>query len=152
MTCERDIMYTVKLISAEDTIIVRHPVLRKGRPIEDCVFEDDTVKTTFHLGLFEHDKMIGVATFLKNSNSEFDATLQYQLRGMAILESHQGKGLGAQLLAAGEKELIKRDISLLWFNAREVAWNFYKRHGYTITGDVFNIGTIGNHLVMYKSL
>lgn len=145
-------MYEVKEISAEETIAVRHPVLRKGRPIEDCVFVGDNEASTFHLGLFESDKLIGVATFVKDCHEAFQESPQYRLRGMAVLEEHQGQGLGDVLLKAGETELKQRNIPFLWFNARKIAWNFYLRNGYNIYGEPFEMTGIGTHYVMYKSL
>lgn len=145
-------MYEVKKISAEETIAVRHPVLRNGRPIEDCVFVGDDEASTFHLGLFENDKLIGIASFVKDSHEAFHESPQYRLRGMAVLEEHQGQGLGDVLLKAGETELKQRNIPFLWFNARKIAWNFYLRNGYKIYGEPFEMTGIGTHYVMYKSL
>ncbi|MFC5196428.1 GNAT family N-acetyltransferase [Bizionia hallyeonensis] len=144
--------YCVKPISAEETYAVRQPVLRAGRPIEDCVFKGDKLASTCHLGLFYKETIIGVATYIKNKNAVFPEELQYQLRGMAILKNHQQKGLGALLIRAGEAKLLKMKVDRLWFNAREVATKFYAKHGYQIEGDSFNIESIGIHFLMTKKL
>lgn len=143
---------TVKQITSVETYSVRHPVLRAGRPIEDCEFSGDELETTIHLGLFLDDTLAGVATFLKQDNTLFNTPLQYQLRGMAILKKYQGKRLGEALLQHGETLLKKRSTTLLWFNARVIALSFYKRNGYTIIGDSFEIPSVGTHFVMYKAL
>ena len=65
----KDSKISIKLITAKDTYSVRHPVLRKGRPIEDCAFENDDLESTFHFGLFYNDTLVGVATFLKSNNA-----------------------------------------------------------------------------------
>lgn len=142
----------IKIISAKETYPVRHPILRAGRPLEDCYFEGDDLESTFHLGLFDNEKLIGVASFFKNSNTKFNATDQYQLRGMAILSSYQGKGLGKMILQYGENELITLNTSLLWCNARERAVTFYEKLNYEKTGEPFNIKGIGTHYVMFKKL
>jgi RimJ/RimL family protein N-acetyltransferase/GNAT superfamily N-acetyltransferase len=143
---------SIKQITPTETYPVRHPVLRVGRPIEDCEFSEDDLETTIHLGLYLDNNLAGVATFLKQDNTLFNTTPQYQLRGMAILKSHQGKRFGEALLKHGETLLKNKNATLLWFNARIVAVSFYKRNGYNIIGYSFEIPTVGTHFVMYKIL
>ena len=69
--------YNLKLISAKETYPVRHPVLRKGMPIESCAFDGDELKTTVHLGLFFEHHLIGVVSLLKKTNESFEETKQY---------------------------------------------------------------------------
>ncbi len=142
----------IKQITTKETYPVRHPVLRAGRPIEECEFNGDDLEATIHLGLYLDNTLAGVATFLKQNNTLFNASLQYQLRGMAVLEKHQGKRFGEALLKYGETLLKKKDTTLLWFNARVIAVPFYKRNGYTIIGNSFEIPKVGTHFVMYKTL
>ena len=91
----------IKEISSLETYSVRHPVLREGRPIEDCSFDGDDLSTTFHLGLFYEDVLVGVASFMKNNHVLFLDDNQYQLRGMAVLKTYQGKQLGDILFLHG---------------------------------------------------
>ena len=142
----------IKIISAQETYPVRHPILRAGRPLEDCHFEGDDLDSTFHIGLFDKEKLVGVASFFKNTNTKFDTANQYQLRGMAILSSYQGKGLGKLILQYGENELKTLNTILLWCNARERAVTFYEKQNYKKTGEPFDIKGIGTHFLMYKKL
>lgn len=144
--------YTIKIINSLDTHIVRHPVLRKGKPIESCIFSGDDLDTTIHLGLFLNKKLIGVCTFLKSNLNLLSASSQFQLRGMAILENFQGNGFGNIILNYGEAFLKKKNTKIIWCNARKVAANFYKKNGYQTIGDPFNIESIGLHYIMYKTL
>src|SRR5690554_109251 len=121
-------MVEVKLISAPETIPVRHPVLRKGLPVETCVFDGDELDTTVHFGVFDNGNLVGVATFLENSKAIFSGK-QLQLRGMAVLENLQGKGFGKILLDAGENYAKSHFFDLIWFNARTSARNFYEKNG-----------------------
>jgi RimJ/RimL family protein N-acetyltransferase/GNAT superfamily N-acetyltransferase len=143
--------YHIETISAIETYSVRHPELRAGRPIEDCAFDLDNEDSTFHLGLYFKKDLIGVASFIKNNHALFAENMQYQLRGMAVLKSYQKKGLGYLLIDAGELEVAKY-CSIIWFNAREVAVNFYKRGGYKIVDKPFIIEPIGKHYLMSKQL
>lgn len=144
--------FNIKQIPPEETYIVRHPILRAGHPIESCVFDGDNLETTFHIGIFLEEKLLGVCSFFKNNHLSFSEKEQYQLRGMAILESHQKQGLGQLLLKHGENILKTKHTNLVWCNARETATHFYIKNGYKIIGEAFNIKTVGIHYLMHKSL
>lgn len=144
--------YVINLIDPLETHAVRHPVLRKGRPIEDCVFVGDHLETTFHLGISIENRLIGVSTFMKNKKALFPETSQYQLRGMAVLHEYQGQSFGHILLKHGENLLKNDGINLIWCHARETALNFYIKNDYQPIGEAFDIPKIGWHFVMYKRL
>lgn len=144
--------YFIKTITAEETYLVRHPVLRPGKPIESCIFDGDDLKTTFHLGIYTNNLLVGVSSFFKNNHPLLHETSQYQLRGMAVLEAYQGFGIGKLVLSHGEKILKQQRIQTIWCNAREKARAFYEKNNYEIIGAPFNIETIGTHYVMFKPL
>lgn|SRR5690606_1125687 len=144
-------MVQVRQISASETIPVRQPVLRKGLPVETCFFDGDELSTTVHFGVFEDENLVGVATLLDNSKDIFEGK-QLQLRGMAVLENVQGKGIGKILLEAGENYAKSRFFDLIWFNARTSAQSFYAKNGYLVMGEEFQIPGVGPHVVMYKKL
>lgn len=145
--------YIIKDISAETTYKVRQPVLRPGRPAQECVFEGDSDKDTFHLGLYSGKELIGVASFMKNASQNFRSKNQFQLRGMAVLPFYKGKGYGATLLKEGEERLKTRvEKPFLWFNARDYAVGFYEKFGYKTFGEKFDIPGVCPHIVMYKQL
>jgi len=145
-------MPILKKISAKETIIVRHPVLRKGKPIESCYFDGDNLATTQHFGLYENDKLEAVISLFENKSPLFEAKRQMQIRGMAVMENNQGKGYGRLLVAHCENILTKQNTELIWFNARKNAVGFYQRMGYEILGDSFEIPGVGIHSVMWKKL
>jgi GNAT superfamily N-acetyltransferase len=144
--------YKIKKISAPEAYSVRHPVLREGKPLESCIFEGDELNSTIHLGILVDETLVGVCSFLKNTTPYVSEKAQYQLRGMAVLQSHQNKGLGGIILKHGESYLKAQNTALIWCNAREIAANFYKNNGYKIVGKPFNIKHIGLHYVMCKKL
>lgn len=143
--------FTIQEITPQETWIVRHPVLRTGRPIEDCFMEGDHKTSTFHLGLYQKLNLIGVATFMNDANPNLKGK-QYRLRGMAVLAQFSNKGYGGKLLQYGEELLRQKTINILWFNARKNAIPFYLKHGYTIDSPFFEIPTIGPHVMMKKNL
>lgn len=140
-------------IAAKETYPVRQQVLRPGRPASECIFEGDTEKSTLHLGVSIDEKLVGVASYMKNSNTLFNTPIQFQLRGMAVLPEYRNLKLGEALLRAGERKLKKEHHSLLvWFNARETAVNFYRKYGYETKGDFFMIPQVCKHIVMFREL
>ncbi|GAA4238404.1 GNAT family N-acetyltransferase [Postechiella marina] len=145
-------MTTIKLINAKATYPVRHSVLRKGKPIETCFFKGDMLPTTLHIGLFFNNKLSGVATLLTSQNALYTNKNQYQLRGMAILDKHQGKGFGNLIIDFTIALLKDKNCDILWCNAREVAKAFYIKNGFSTTGKPFNIEGIGKHYIMQRSL
>lgn len=142
---------TISSITATETYVVRLPVLREGKPIESCHFDGDNLPSTHHFGLFMDDSLIGVASIFKSKNKIFEQNNQIQLRGMAVLKSHQRQGLGEDLIHTVEDYAKKNKADIIWFNARSVAINFYKKLGYEIIGIPFYIKDIGTHYIMSKS-
>ena len=145
-------MSLIKEITFQEAFAVRHPVLRKGKPIESCFFTGDDLVSTTHFGIYENDKLVGVASLFNQNHDYFSEQTQMQLRGMAVLESHQKMGLGEKLLSHCETFLKKEKKALLWFNARSSAVPFYEKQDYQKSGDSFEILDIGTHFVMYKKI
>ena len=145
-------MMKIEEITFQETFPVRHPVLRPGKPIESCHFDGDDLASTKHFGIFIDNTLVGVTSLFMEHHSFFNHEIQMQMRGMAVLNSHQKQGFGEKLLAACENYLINEKINLLWFNARANAVPFYEKLGYQIIGKSFEIGDIGTHFVMYKQL
>ena len=144
---------TIKSINAKDTFTVRHPVLRPGRPIEDCCFELDNHASSLHLGMEFNGEIIAVLSALPIKCVNFPNLKSMRLRGIATLPAFQKKGLGSQLIIEVEKRLLKlKKIRLIWLNARISAKSFYQNLGYKTMGETINIRGIGIHQFMYKKL
>lgn len=145
-------MIILKKITALATYPVRHPVLRKGKPIETCSFDNDDNPTTKHFGLFDNEELKGVVSVFEKKNPLFNKVKQFQIRGMAVLENAQGYGFGKLLMLEAEKYCKAENEAIIWFNARENAVGFYENLGYRISGTSFDIAGIGIHYVMFKEL
>lgn len=150
-------------IQPSQVIDLRHRVLRPDQDISVCTFTGDELATSFHLGIFElkSSKVVCNGTFMQEDHFELAQLkpntlsvpfISYRLRGMATDPAHRKQQLGAKLLRHGELLLKEKNCSLLWFNAREVAFEFYKKLGYQFYGELFDIATVGPHKVMYKWL
>ena len=144
----------IRKINFLDTFLVRHPVLRAGKNIETCLFDNDELKTTIHFGYFMEDNLVGVASlYYKNCALLLDDKKifgQYQIRGMAVLENYQKIGIGKLLIDECEKYVKENYGNLIWFNARVAAVAFYEKVHYQKFGEEFFIENIGKHVIMIK--
>lgn len=144
-------MISVKPIKTEDTISIRHAVLRAGKPVETCYWEGDGDADTFHIGGFLDGEQVGVCTFMKVPFPGSDEPI-YRLRGMAVLSDHWRAGVGALMLAAGEDRVRGLGVDHIWCEARLNAVPFYEKFGWEIVGERFDIHGIGPHYRMRKDL
>lgn len=140
----------IKQIKAKDTQDIRHRVLRPEQPESNAIYPNDDLEGTFHLGAFENDVLIGVASFYPEKSAVIMAPAQYRIRGVAAERGMRLKGVGSALLATGEAEIWKQDAETIWCNARIVAVGFYEKHGYRRVGKSFVIPGIGEHYLMTK--
>ena len=142
----------IKRLKALDTYSVRHPVLRSGRPIEDCAMPGDDDATSLHLGCYHNNRLTGVVSLMNNEATFQDQPHAYQLRGMAVLPTAQGQGLGSQLLVAAQDALRQAGNTRVWAQARIAAVPFYEKHGWQVVSDAFEIEGIGTHYQITKQL
>ncbi len=143
-------MVVIKEISAKEAYPIRLEILRKGidLPVQ---FTGDFDIETFHLGAFYKSELVGISSYMKSRNSNFNKQ-QYQLRGMATLPKVRGKGCGKMMLEFAINELESRKATSLWCNAREIALNFYTNLGFDIIGNSFELSLIGRHYELHKEL
>ena len=142
----------IKTISAETTHSVRHPVLRQGMAVESCILPGDDLKSTIHLGAYNHNTLVGVCTILNNPKNGPFTVPNGQIRGMAVRSSSQNNGVGRLLIKEAEIQSKSCGFHLLWMNARKGASGFYLKMGYRIWGSEFEVPIFGPHYVMKKQL
>ena len=142
----------IRFIQADDVLAIRNEVLREGRLTPDeCRFPNDNAEGTFHLGYFENKQLVCIASFHPQNYKEFIGKA-YQLRGMATLESHRGKGLGNQLVNFAIVYMRGQKVNYVWCNARKKAVPFYKNLGFETISDGFEVPGIGPHYVLYLKI
>jgi predicted GNAT family N-acyltransferase len=74
-----------------------------------------------------------------------------QIGRMAVLQNARRGGTGSKLLKALETEGVKRGVTGFMLHAQLIALEFYKKHGYTAVGPVFEEAGMP-HLEMRKAL
>lgn len=142
---------SIRRVTWQQTLDLRSRVLRPGLPLQESQFEFDDHPETIHYGAFDGGSMVGVATFFSEKFPEISARKPYRLRGMAVDPKLRRSGIGRSLIEHAEQELISQSVDLIWFNAREVAFDFYAALGYQFCGPLFDIPGIGPHKVMWKT-
>ena len=70
---------------------------------------------------------------------------------MATEPDVRGAGYGAALVAACVEHAAASGGGELWCNARRGAVGFYRRMGFDVVSDEFDIAGIGAHVVMVRS-
>ena len=141
----------VRLGSAAEIVELRHAVLRFGLPRESAMFPGDDRPDSRHVvAATEAGRVVGCATF---HASDWKGSPAWRLRGMATAPEFRSMGLGTAMLRLAEN-VIRTDtpIHTLWCNARVPATEFYKRNGWTVESDVFDIPTAGPHVIMTKQI
>jgi GNAT superfamily N-acetyltransferase len=122
---------------------LRYEILRKplDLPPSGAVFEGDESESTMHILVCFGTSLIGCATLL------FDDSTGIQLRGMAVSNDWQHRGIGSRIVETAE-DIAHSQHQELWCNARFSAIGFYERQGWIRCGAFFEVPIIGQHIVM----
>lgn len=139
---------TIRSISAEQTYPLRLTVLRPNQTLADCVFPGDQELSTIHFGAYADDILVGVATLLHDQHAELGFSDPWRIRGMATDPSVRGFGHGKDLVRRCFDYTREQAGDGVWCNARASAEGFYRRLGFDVVGEEFDIPGIGPHYVM----
>ncbi|MNL10617.1 Acetyltransferase (GNAT) family protein [compost metagenome] len=139
----------VKYIRAAETLPLRSLVLRKGASFDQCVFPTDEIAGGFHLGYFDAEQPVSIATFYPEDYPGREAG-GFRLRGMATDPQFLGKGYGSELIKFAINELRSANASYIWCDARSRAVGFYRKLGFEVISEEFEVSGIGPHFKMIK--
>lgn len=142
----------IKVIKAGDTRALRQLILRPHQKPEELIYPGDDDNLTVHFGLFENEKLSGIASLYKDQYSGIPEPESWRLRGMATTEECRGKGYGKLLMEKCIEHIRSNNGKLFWCNARTTAEKFYEIMGMKRTGEVFTPEGLGEHVVMYMNL
>lgn len=131
---------------------LRHQLLRPGRPADELVFPGDDEADSMHLGAFEEERLVGIATVIREPPPGEGDDRAWRVRGMATLPEVRGRGYGGLLLERCVEHAVNHGGRILWCNARAGAVGFYRRYSFVTRGDVFDIPDLGPHYLMSRSL
>jgi GNAT superfamily N-acetyltransferase len=139
----------IERVEFAEIVDLRYAVLRAGLPRDAVNFPGDGDSTTVHLAAKDGSAVVACATVLVN---QWEGRAACQLRGMAVDPAYQRRGLGARLLVEIERVAVGNGVSLIWANARTPAAEFYRRNGWEIVSEMFEIPTAGPHFKIIRRL
>jgi GNAT superfamily N-acetyltransferase len=144
--------WTVVDLTTEQTYPLRRAVLRHDTPTDEVRFAEDDFPGVRHLGVIDGETLVATSTWIPRSLTDEPDGPAVQLRGMATLQTHQGRGVGAALLEAGCARAAESGAVLVWANARDAALGFYTGHGFQVIGDGFVDATtqLPHHVVLRR--
>ena len=137
----------IRRVTAGEVRPLRHRVLRPGQAFEETVYPGDDAGV--HLGAFDGDRLVGIASLYEEDRVGGRAG-GWRLRGMATDARVRGAGYGGALLAGCVAEVGAAGGTELWCNARMNAVGFYRRAGFEVVSDEFDVPGIGAHVVMTR--
>jgi predicted GNAT family N-acyltransferase len=135
----------IRRITAEEVRPLRHSVLRPGQAFGETLYPGDDA--ALHLGAFDGDRLVGIASLYQEDRVGGRAG-GWRLRGMATDAGVRGAGYGATLLAGCVEAVAQAGGTELWCNARIAAVGFYRRAGFEVVSEEFDVPGIGAHVVM----
>lgn len=141
-----------KQISADTAKPLRLLVLYPGLDSSFADYPEDKLIDTTHFGCFAGDNLIAIATLCKlTPDFEYSNIPNncWRLRGMASHPDYRGQHAGSAIIDAIKSFLKSQDhTGLLWCHARVEAVGFYQKQGFSITGESFDVPSIGEHFNM----
>ncbi len=131
---------------------LRHLLLRPHQPPEELVYPGDDAPDTLHLGAFEGDRLVGIASICREAPPGADEPDAWRIRGMATVPELRGAGVGGRLLEECVAHARSRGAVMVWCNGRVGAVAFYERHGFEAVRGPFDVPPIGPHHEMRRRL
>src|SRR5687767_12009631 len=120
-------MSEVREITALEAHPLRIAVLRKGIENPDVHYPQDDDPAAFHLGFVVDEAIVAIASFSPAATPFRPGASAWQLRGMAVADDQQGRGIGGLIIAEAIRRVRAAGSSVLWCNARDTALGFYER-------------------------
>jgi predicted GNAT family N-acyltransferase len=98
----------------------------------DHDWREDEPGSQIAVAISDNGELLGAARLLPAPGEE-----SRQVRQVAVLPGAQARGVGGALMRAVEQRAAEEGATEVWLNARDTAFAFYERLGYTFSGDTF---------------
>jgi ribosomal protein S18 acetylase RimI-like enzyme len=140
---------SIRVITPAEAFPMRRYLLRPMLASQASRYPGDDLPGAVHLGAFADlgggDELVGIVSFLpQTQEGEFNPQV-YQLQGMVTLPAVRNEGIGARLADYGMTLLRERKAEEIWCNARTPAAPFYERLGFSRVGAEFITPGTGPH-------
>ncbi|CAB3750072.1 GCN5 family acetyltransferase [Burkholderia paludis] len=133
LTTPRDPLFTIASIDAAQTHPLRAAILLNG-DLNACELAGDHAPTTLHVGVRDPSGIVAVASLCEETRDDDPARPAWRLRGMAVHPDVRGMGFGRVLVQVCLRHAEANGAALVWCTAREVAYRFYEKLGFTADG------------------
>ena len=142
----------IRSVPSSATWPLRQQILRPHQPLSEMNFPGDDAPGTRHFGAWDGTQQIGIASLYEEALEGEPQSAAWRLRGMAVLTSRHGRGIGKQLVEHCAEYARKQRGALIWCNAREVALPFYEKLRFECLLGPFEIPGIGAHFLLIRRL
>ena len=130
---------------SDDAFFVRASVfmVEQGFQVEF----DDTDNIRWHLAVYDGDEPIGAARIFLGEDKV------WQIGRVCVLENYRSRKLGDKILEACEQKIVElaKGPAQAHLSAQVQAKGFYKKHGYTESGEEY-LDEFCPHISMTKQL
>ena len=126
---------------------LRWRILRKPWDQPKGSEKDDLEDKAIHIMVCNEDRIpIGVG------RAHFNSSEEAQIRFMAVEEEWQGRGVGGMILSKLEEKIKEKFAKYIVLNARDIAIDFYEKHGYEIVKEAHALFDVIPHYKMRKDI
>lgn len=125
----------IRRISADEARPLRAAILRPGLPLEASVYPLDEESRTLHVGAYEGDELVTVASIFQEPQPGEANGQAWRLRGMVTLPGMQRRGYGRAVLLECIRHIAREGGTILWCNARLDAVEFYRSLRFETVGE-----------------
>ncbi len=138
-------LVSVEEVDPEVTRPLRQRMLRPHQDESELVVPGEEDPGAAWFAAFLEGRVVGTAGVLPQLLP--DGRDGWRVRAMAVEQSLQGAGLGAELLSAC---LERAENGPVWCTAREPAAGFYQVHGFEAVSEVYEEPGVGPHVTMVR--
>lgn len=143
-------LVVVREVEAERTRPLRKQVLRPHQSLDELASEEDPAATW--LAALAGDNVVGTVSVAPETSLDQATTTPFRLRAMATASQFRGRGLGTVLLDAALATARSRGADSVWCSARVPVVDFYRRAGFAVTSQPYDVPHIGPHVRMSRPL
>jgi len=122
--------FEIRVVAPQEIYELRRRVLRNNDPSVDVTDARDGEAEALHLGVVSDGAIVTCGSVYPSTSPLHPEVSTYQLRYLATDVAYQGRGYGAALLAALERDVFERGAREIWANGRDSALGFYDREGW----------------------
>ncbi|MCJ8211710.1 GNAT family N-acetyltransferase [Mucilaginibacter sp. RS28] len=132
----------IEQITPELTWRLRRDELYPNEMVHQMEMEEDS--HGMHFGAFRDNQLVAVVSLFRQGQD-------FQFRKFAVRADMQGQKIGEALLTYVTDYARAEGGTRIWCNARDTAFGFYRKYGFTATGNIFIRKGI-NYQIMEKKL